>query len=385
MRKKRVLHLYKELIPSARLCGHSQMEFLATQGLIEYRYYPVDNVRKEALDWAEIVVLCRLDNTYERRLAQLLKKSRKSIIYVIDDDLLNIPAELSSGAYYAKAEIQANIRSMMAMSDALISPSPILLSKYAKNNTKGILLEEPAIDPIPYMPHDLNKPVRIGFAGSTDRTGDIERILKEALLRIKQEYGKSIELVFYGAIPSFAAELEAECVQYNASYEEYRRTMNALQLDIGLAPMPDTAFHACKHYNKFIEYAAANTVGVFSDIGPYKRLSEVCGWELLCDNTTDDWYVRIKWLLDNPMELNAAKQKVAMLVGTQFSIKRIATALWEELQKLPAKRQQQRIRMLDLQIIRGAALCRRLLAGIKRRVLNGTMAEMLQRVDLWKK
>lgn len=349
------------------------MEFLAAQNLIEYRHYPVDNVRKEALNWAEIVVLCRLDNTYERRLVQLLKKSGKSIIYVIDDDLLNIPAELSSGAYYAKAEIQANVRSMMAMSDALISPSPILLSKYAKNGKKGILLEEPAIDPVSYTPHEPNKPVRIGFAGSTDRTGDIERILKEASLRIKQEYGKGVEFVFYGAIPAFSVELEAECVPYSASYEEYRRTINALHLDIGLAPMPDTAFHACKHYNKFIEYAAANTVGIFSDVSPYDRLTALCGWKLLCENTSDSWYCMMKKLLDHPEELDMLKHNVADLAAKQFSVPVIAQTLWAELQDVLVNPEQKEIGAMALNVIRGEAMLRRLASGLKRNGLCGSI------------
>lgn len=365
--------MYKEMIPSAMLCGHIQLEALAAQELIEYRHCPAGKVRKEALDWAEIVVLCRLDNSYERRLAQLLKKSRKCIIYVIDDDLLNIPAELSGGAYYARPDIRSNICSMIAMSDAVISPSPILLSKYAKNGKKGILLEEPAVDPMPYMPHEPGKPIRIGFAGSIDRAGDIESILRETLLRIKDEYGKRVEFVFYGAAPSCAAELNAECIPYSSSYEEYRKTMNALQLDIGLAPMPDTDFHACKHYNKFIEYAAANTVGIFSNVSPYDRLSALCGWELLCENTSNSWYLVIKKLLDHPEELDMLKRRVAELAKTQFSVPVIAGELWKKLQNVPVVPEQKEISAIALGAIRGAAMLRRLASGLKRNGLCGSI------------
>lgn len=373
MRKKRVLHLYKELIPSARLCGHCQLEALTAQGLIEYRHYPVKSVRKEALDWAEIVVLCRLDNTYEHRLAQLLKRSGKYIIYVLDDDLLNVPAELSSGAYYASPEIQTNIRRMIALSNAMISPSPLLLEKYAGNARKGILLEEPAIAPVQYMPHDPEKPVRIGFAGSIDRTGDIDGILREALFRIKDEYGKNVEFVFYGAIPSWAAGIGAQCVPYSDAYDAYRETMNALQMDIGLAPMPDTDFHACKHYNKFIEYAAANTVGIFSAVSPYDRISTLFGWELLCDNTSDSWYGMIKKLLDQPVLLDKLKRRVATLAETQFSTLASAQTLWDEIGKLSVKLEQKRINSIALYLIRGAALLKRLLSGLKRNGLRGSI------------
>jgi len=381
MRKKRVLHLYKAMIPSVLLCGHCQMESLAAQGLIEYQHYPANRVRKTVLDWAEIVVLCRLDNTYERRLTQLLKKSGKCIVYVMDDDLLNVPVEMSSGAYYAQPEIQANIRSMIAMSDAVISPSPLLLEKYAANTQKRILLEEPAIDPVPYTPHDPERPVRIGFAGSIDRAGDIEVILRDALLRIKDEYGQRVEFTFYGAIPSFAEELGAACVPYSASYDNYRKTMNALQLDIGLAPMPDTPFHACKHYNKFIEYAAANAVGIFSAVRPYNRLKGLWQWELLCGNTAESWYGMIRELLDQPEKLDALKEKVAMLAETQFSVPVIAQALGNELCSLPVNQVHKKICSIALGVIRAEALIKRLLNGLKRNGIHGSIMVICRKLS----
>ncbi|MDO5300272.1 MAG: hypothetical protein Q4F18_12640, partial [Clostridia bacterium] len=232
-RLSHVLLIYRRMIPSIRLCGHCQMEYLAREGKLEYRAIQEMKIKSSDLNWADVVLLGRLDSWYEYQLTKKLHEAGKYLIYIIDDDLLNIPPEISSAAYYGQKEIQGYIRGMIGMSDAIMSPSPLLLQKYATDGRRAIQIEEPAIDPVPYKPHDPNKPVKIGFAGSIDRTGDIENILKDALIQIKQEYGDRVQFEFFGAIPSFARELDARCIPYCDSYDEYRKTLNSLEWDIG--------------------------------------------------------------------------------------------------------------------------------------------------------
>lgn len=329
-----VLLIYRKMIPSIRLCGHCQMEYLAKEGRIEYRAVQEMKLKTSDLNWADIVLLGRLDSWYEYQLTRKLREAGKTLIYIIDDDLLNIPSEISSAAYYGQKEIQGYIRGMIEMSDAILSPSPLLLEKYAVNGRKALQIEEPAIDPVPYKPHDPDKPVKIGFAGSIDRTGDIEAILRDALLSIKREYGDRVKFEFYGAIPSFAGELNAHCIPYCDSYDKYRKTLNGLEWDIGLAPMPDTPFHACKHYNKFVEYAAAGTVGIFSDMEPYtrlKRLKQAC---VFCGNSPQAWRGAIRILIDQPQMRETMRSRVSELAHTEFTIEHSATQLLEQIQAL---------------------------------------------------
>lgn len=307
-KKKHILLLYRQMIPSIRLCGHVQMEALAQKGVVEYRAVQTARIKKEDMDWAEVVLLGRLDNRYEYQIARLLHNAGKKLIYVIDDDLLNIPHEISSAMYYGRNEIQHCIRETIRISDAILSPSPILLKKYTIDGQKAIQIEEPAIDPVPYEERALNKIVKIGFAGSIDRAGDVESILRDALIRIKSYYGKRVQFEFFGAIPSFANELEAKCFSYCESYQDYREKLNALEWDIGLAPMPDTQFHACKHYNKFVEYAAAGVVGVFSSVQPYIRLEQRGAPGVYVSNDVEAWYKAICKLIDEP-ELRERERK----------------------------------------------------------------------------
>ncbi|MBR3016913.1 MAG: hypothetical protein IKH57_07545 [Clostridia bacterium] len=329
-KKQNVLLIYRKMIPSIRLCGHCQMEELASQGKVDYRAVQEMRITNADLNWADIVLLGRLDSWYEYQLTKMLHQSGRYLIYIIDDDLLNIPPEISSARYYGQKEIQGYIRGMIEMSDAILSPSPLLLEKYAVDGRKAIQIEEPAIDPAPYKPHDPTKLVKIGFAGSIDRVSDVENILKEALLEIKQEYGDRVAIEFFGAIPSFADELDAKYIPYTDSYDDYRKTLNSLEWDIGLAPMPDTPFHACKHYNKFVEYAAAGIAGIYSNVSPYTRLSAFPGYAELCDNNTATWIVTTKKLIDQYSYREKIRKKSLYYAVDKLSLNQSSEAFSRE-------------------------------------------------------
>ena len=362
----RVLLIYKLMIPSVRLCGHCQLEDLAARGAVEYRCRTTMGVSRQDLAWAETVLMCRLDNAYELRLARLLKQAGKNLVYVMDDDLLNVPESLASAPYYRQKQVQESIRGIIGLSDAILSPSPVLLGKYARDGRRGILLEEPAIDPLPREPREPGRPVCIGFAGSVDRAGDIEQLLKDTLLRIHREYGPRVNFTFFGAVPSFAGELNARCVPYCDSYDAYRSALRELRIDIGLAPMPDTPFHACKHYNKFVEYAAAGCVGVFSDVPPYDQLRSSFGWELLCPNNADAWYAMLTRLIDHPEERERMLARQDELVATAFSVPVIAEQLNQALNALPHPPERQVVGGLHLMGMKALAWLRRIRNGLKR-------------------
>ncbi len=326
--KKHVLLLYKAMIPSVLLCGYYQLQWLEEQGRIEMRHAKSFRVSAEDVSWADIVVMCRLDEPAELALAQRLRREGKKLVYAIDDDLLNVPPEMTSAPHYRMKSIRRAIEGLIGTSDGLVSPSPVLLGMYGQKHHRTLLIEEPAMQPVPARERE-GGPVRIGFVGSVDRAGDVERILKGTLIRLKEEYGGRVQFVFFGAVPDFAEQIGAECVAYRNSYDEYRRTLDELNLDIGLAPMPDSPFHACKHYNKFIEYAAAGLVGVFSDVMPYSRLREQFGWDLLCDNTPEAWHALLARLIEQPELIDRKRRELAGLTQGPLSLRTSSEQLGE--------------------------------------------------------
>ena len=329
--KRHILLIYRRMIPSIRLCGHAPMEALAAQGSIEYRAVKGMRLKADDLRWADLILLGRTDSWYELQAARKLRAAGKTLIYLMDDDLLNIPDEVTSASYYNQPCIQRYIREMIGLSDWILSPSPRLLEKYAADGRKGILTEEPALRPVPYRVHAEGQPVKIGFAGSADRMGDLEGILREALLQIRKEYGSRVAFEFFGPAPAFAEALDARCIPYTESYDEYRETLNGLAWDIGLAPMPETSFHACKHYNKFTEYAAAGIAGIYSKVPPYDRLTAFPGCAVLSENRAEAWTAAIRSLLENREEREAIRRKASACAAGPLSLSEISEKLLEKL------------------------------------------------------
>lgn len=297
--KCHVLMVYRRMIPSIYLCGYCQMQYLDGMGEIEFRSRVIWYLSGRDMDWADVVFMGRSDSWMEERLAKKLSKANKYLIYVIDDDLLNIPDTLLSAPHYRQDSVRQHIRNTMNNCSAILSPSEKLLEKYANQEQRTILIEEPAVHIVPFQLHEPSQPIRIGFAGSLDRSVDLETMLGSVLRNIKARYGSHVQFEFFGAIPSFAKDIQANVFPYCDSYEEYLEALGNRHWDIGLAPMPDTVFHACKHHIKYIEYAGIGAVGIYSDVSPYREIREKHYPGLYCSNEPEAWEKALCMLIEN--------------------------------------------------------------------------------------
>ncbi|MDD5792972.1 MAG: hypothetical protein PUD22_10345 [Erysipelotrichaceae bacterium] len=292
-----VLIVSNSLIPSVLLCGHSQMEYLKSIKEADYRFLEASKLDDEILTWANIIIFLRSESLIERYASDLAKKAGKHLIYVLDDDLLNIPDYLSSVAYYQRADIKDNIKHIMANCDTFLTPSRIMVNTYGMSFNHAFVIDEPALYPIEEKKD--NDIIRIGFAGSIDRAQDINDILSGALRKIKNKYGHSVSIEFIGARPAIVDELGLKHIPYQDSYAVYEEKVKEANWDIGLAPMPLTAFHSCKYFNKYVEYASFGIVGIYSNCSPYTFGIKDGYNGLLVENDTDSWVNAISKLIDD--------------------------------------------------------------------------------------
>lgn len=294
-------------IPSVILCGHSQLNYLEKQGKINYKFVISHFTNKKNIEWADIIVFLRSDSDLDVYVSKIAKKAGKHLIYVLDDDILNVPNYLSSAPYYLLPSTQKHIRNIMANCDTFLTPSPVLLEKYGKGFKNAFLINEPSLNRIDRK--EKNKKIKIGFAGSIDRAQDLNQILRGAIEKLVNKYHDEIDIEFMGAKPEFVDEFNLKHLPYQDGYDAYTAFMSKCNWDIGLAPMPDTEFHRCKYYNKFVEYASFGIVGVYSNLEPYIYgiIDGVNG--LLVNNTTDEWFNAIvKLIEDNELRESISKE-----------------------------------------------------------------------------
>lgn len=292
-----ILAISHTFIPSVLMCAHKQLDYLKNIKDIDYQFCLYNRVTDKLLNWADIIIFVRSESGMDEDVSRLCKKANKHMIYVLDDDLPNAPDGLSSSHYYLRPEVKEWIKNTMANCTTFLTPSPVLLEKYGGSFKNRFLIKEPSLGIIEDKKD--NEKVKIGFAGSIDRAQDVNLILEEALTMIVEKYGDSIEIEFMGAKPDIVDKYNFSYVPYQNSYEKYAETIRERNWDIGLAPMPDTPFHNCKYINKYVEYASAGIVGVYSNVMPYTFgiRNEENG--LLVNNDTEKWVEAISRLIED--------------------------------------------------------------------------------------
>ena len=329
--KTHVLLLCESVIPSIWLCGDGQLSILEQEGKIEYRRKETFCVTKTDLLWSDVVVLARLDTAFALRIARLCHDARKYVIYMMDDDLLNVPEHLSVSEHYSRLDVRRNISEMIGISNALLSTSQRILNQYGQEKENCFRIDGFAEESPAFESHIGNKQIKIGFAGSLDRKSDVDFILKDALCKIHQKYGERVCFEFFGVKPDYAEQIQAKFYPYVDSYARYRECFFEMKWDIGLAPMPKTDFHACKYINKYIEYASAGTVGVFSAVEPYLELNSEMGIGALCANTTKDWYEALCRLVEQDEERESLRKTAYTYVQKEMNIHTASERFYKQL------------------------------------------------------
>ncbi|MDO4940324.1 MAG: hypothetical protein Q4E33_01360 [Erysipelotrichaceae bacterium] len=302
-----VLAISITFIPSIILCGHSQLNHLEKLGKINYKFVISHFINKKNIEWADVIVFIRCDTDLDMYVSKIAKKAGKHLVYVLDDDILNVPSYISSAPNYLKPSTKKQIRTIMSNCDTFLTTSPVLLEKYGKGFKNAFLINEPSLNRIDKK--EKNKKIKVGFAGSIDRAQDLNQILRDTIEKLVNKYHDEIDIEFMGAKPKFVEEFGLTYLPYQDGYDAYTAFMSKCNWDIGLAPMPDTEFHRCKYYNKFVEYASFGIVGVYSNLEPYVYGIKDGVNGLLVNNTTDEWYNAIVRLIeDNKLRETISKE-----------------------------------------------------------------------------
>lgn len=330
--KRKILLVYRALDSSTRLCGYSQLRYLQDKNLIEFHHGDIFHLCKRDLDWCDLLVMVRGDSPLFLLAARLCHNAGKKFVYVLDDDLLNVPQQFSCGPFYAEASVQNAINTLIETCDYFASPSCVLQDKYGKDRIISII--EPALMVVSNKEKKNSDVVRIGFAGSKDRGIDMDSILTESLIEITRKYQDKISIEIFGTDTELSKRIPCEVLPYMNDYQAYQKKMCELQWDIGLAPMPDTEFHRCKHYNKLVEYSGFGIAGIFSNVTPYCEIVEDHVNGILCENSKDAWVEAISELIENPQLRSSIAQSCISQARTVFTLENAAEELLQQLNKI---------------------------------------------------
>jgi len=249
-----------------------------------------------------------------------LKALGKKIIYETDDnyDGIDETHPFHKIAKYAKPSWWELVRE----ADAIIVSTPYLEERMrSKGIAKRIYVIPNSIDLTMYPERKgRNKKLRIGFQGSNIHSVDLLMVI-DAIADLQKEYG--FEFYIFGIddkpfkkLYKFVTEEYKERFEWTDAfkglyeklqgmkykhiptvpYDDYRKKLAELNLDIGICPLKDTEFNRAKSCLKFYEYAAVMTCVLASNVIPYNtEMSE----EDLVKNRYHGWKRKLRKLIED--------------------------------------------------------------------------------------
>ncbi len=344
-----ILSICPEYIPSVILCGDVQLNYLKSNNKLDYRFKKVKEISFLDLIWLDVLYVIRGDSSYILDIVKWCKKHNKIVVYVMDDNLLEVPQNLSASHFYLKKSTKKVINNLINISDGFISPSSKLIEKYSNNNQKTLQIVEPSLNPIDKK--NKNSIIKIGFAGSIDHADDINLMLTDVLKTIKNKYKDRISIEIFGPKTKLHNEIEIIEHPFLDSYEEYQKKMKECNWDIGLAPLSESYFNSFKHYNKLVEYESFGIVGVYSNVEPYTFALKNKINGLVVNNDYDSWVNAICELIDNEELRNKMCSNCIKEAKTIYSLDSSSTSLFDYLSSFEISSSKDKTNKLRLKLL----------------------------------
>jgi len=263
-------------------------------------YIPEIQVDSDTIEDYEVIVFHRTCDGYSTELLNTSLETNKTVCYLLDDDLLNIH-ELGTEFDYLKpgSVMHTELISQISSADSVISFSSVISDSIQQLNPRYVELSTNI--KTDYLSKDNkqrmqdDKKMHIAFAGGSARKDEF-KFLWPVLQKISKKYKDSLEFHFWGTDISSHGELESKIniVPFTSSYEEYMSRLVESNFDLMLAPLFDnqTAKKA-KSPIKYLEITAAGSIGIYSDVLPYKAVIDgITGIKV--QNDQDAWYKAIE-------------------------------------------------------------------------------------------
>lgn len=294
------------------------LQYLQEKGLLQVKFIRTIEVTADDIAWCDIVVCVRGCDPIDFCVVQAAKKAGRKVFYFLDDDLLDIPQDVSCSAYFNDRFIRKTIIDLMELSDTLWAVNPNIIQKYGHLFEESVLADACACE-IKEFQVRPDFPVKFIYAGSIDHENIVREKLSDNIKKITKEYENKVEFTFIGANPHLSNVAQVNYIPYIENYYEYKRLMNESGFHISFAIVRSTPFYRYKYFNKFLEYASIGAIGIYANTQPYTFIIENGVNGILCDDDNEKWYAAMKFLIENPEKRNEMSKQAYRQLCERFT------------------------------------------------------------------
>jgi hypothetical protein len=244
---------------------------------------------------------CDLVHCYRRMdlLGDLRRLSERGVAISFDNDDDYAAAEVSDGGrglegHRYNKELFRDIIKAARLADLTTTPSAPLAERYRAAGVENVAVIENHLgrDMFGFGSKSKHEGVVVGWVAGREHRLDLERVpIADALKRLLDIHPELRVLSVGVRLP-----LHSERYEHILEVPFHDLLKITGRIDIGIAPLADTAFNRSRSNVKLKEYASGGAMWLASPVEPYRGLGERQGGLLVAD---DDWFVMIDGLIRN--------------------------------------------------------------------------------------
>ncbi len=287
-------------------------------------YIPSSQLNNELLLFVDAVIFHRTCDLKSNDFMKECKKKGIPVLYLLDDDLLNIYKLGDEFAYLAPGTVTHNaLIYQIKNADAVISYSTSISQTIMPYNKRVLLLKTNILSRYICDNNLLQikegnkengerirtKTIKIAFIGGNAREEELEFIWED-LLYISEKYKDKVEFYFWGYIPEKINQISKSKVytsEFTTSYYEYLSRLFEFVFDIVISPLFEKIAKIAKCPIKYLEATVSGAVGIYSDVIPYEDVRDGING-IKAKNIKGEWRKKLEMVIE--MDKNCREEIV---------------------------------------------------------------------------